>query len=316
MTVSSLIHPHIRAVMQETGEDDPRTAVRTKAQSVVRQFRSAFDDSPPFNLDALASFRGLRHSTDAPEFSKDSEIAPQADGHVVLRVNRDRPLTRQRFSIGHEIGHTLFPEYQVTVRCRKAADRDWADPENLLETLCDVAASEFLFPEPWFHTQVHEMTLCAAGVVQLTKHYEASPEATVRRLVEIHSQPLAAVFFSWKLKPTEIRQRANDRRQRCMFPDDELPEAQPKLRVDYAILNDGFARKFGNHIPKDKSIQSEGPIYASSMMQEPRDGSFFLDLGRLARDLTVYAVPIYTPEESVGPGGGVSVVAVLQPLRS
>ena len=316
MTARSRIHAHIRAVMQETGEDDPRTAVRTKARAVIEQFRSAFDARPPFNLDALASFRGLRHSDDAPKFSKDSEIAPQADGQVVLRVNRDRPLTRQRFSIGHEIGHTRFPEYQVTVRCRKADDRDWADPENLLETLCDVAASEFLFPEPWFHERIATMHLSASEILRLASDYQASPDATVRRLVEAHVAPLAAVFFTWKLKPTEIRQRANDRSQLSMFADDPIPEPTPKLRVDYAILSDAFAREFGNHIPKDKSIPCEGPIYASSMSQEPCDGTSFLDLGTVTGNVTVNAIPIYTQEQLVGPTGGVSVVAVVQPLQN
>src|SRR5262245_25195105 len=140
----------IQAVMDETGEDDPFLAVRVKARSVLQAFHAYFGSEPPFNLSALASFRDLHESADAPRFSEDSEIAPEADGRVVLRVNRDRPLTRQRFSIGHEVGHTLFPEYQLAVRCRKGADRDWADPDDLLETLCDVAASELLFPVPWF----------------------------------------------------------------------------------------------------------------------------------------------------------------------
>jgi len=315
VTSHNRIHRHIRAVMEETGEDDPSAAVRAKAQCVIREFHQAFGHIPPFNLEALASFRGLRSSAEQPKFSKDSEIAPQPDGRVVLRVNRDRPLTRQRFSIGHEIGHTLFPEYQVAVRCRKATDRDWANPEDLLETLCDIAASDFLFPDPWFLARVAEMTLSAAEIVRLAKDYQASPDATVRRLVEAHPQPFAAVFFTWKLKPTEIRQRSNDRHQQPMFADDRLPEPQPKLRVDYAIVNDAFGRKLGSRIPKDKSVPCEGPIRESSLAQEPCDGALFLDLGTVAGNFVVHAMPIYTPEQSVGPDGGVSVVAILRPAR-
>jgi len=311
MTGRNRLHRHIRAVMEETGQDDPRAAVRAKAQSVIRDFHQAFRKPPPFNLEAMASFRGLKPSAEPPRFSRDSEIAPQADGRVVLRVNRDRPLTRQRFSIGHEVGHTLFPEYQVTVRCRKATDRDWADPEDLLETLCDIAASEFLFPEPWFHVRVADIALSAAELVALAREYQASPDATVRRVVEVCPQPLAAVFFTWKLKPTEIRQQANDQRQHRMFADDELPEPEPKLRVDYAIVNDPFARKFGGHIPKDKSIAPEGPIHEASLAQLPCDGELFLDLGTVAGKFRVHAIPIYTPEQAVGPDGGVSVVAVI-----
>ncbi len=307
------IHPHIRAVMDETGEDDPVRAVRAKARSVFRQFHDAFDGSPPINLDALASFRGLHACADSPRYSADSEIAPNADGRVVLRVNRDRPFTRQRFSIGHEIGHTLFPEFQVTIRCRKALDRDWADPNDLLETLCDVAASEFLFPAPWFRERVTQMTLSGRVIVLLATDYEASREATVRRLVELYEQPLAAAFLSWKLKPTEVRQRALDRHQQRMFADDVIPDPQPKLRVDYAIVNGPFASVCCDHIPKDKSVPCEGPIHDASLTQEPADGSLWLDFGGLARQFTVHVVPIYTHPESTGPDGSVSVVAVLSP---
>lgn len=309
------LHRHIRAVMEETGENDPRMAVRSKARSVVREFHETFGDTPPFNLDALASFRGLLSSADAPRFSRDSEIAPQADGRVVLRVSRDRPLTRQRFSIGHEIGHTLFPEYQLTVRCRKATDRDWADPKDLLESLCDIAASEFLFPEPWFNARLAQVTLSAAEVVRLATDYLGSRDATVRRLVEVHRKPAAAVFFTWKLKPTEIRGQAIERKQRRIFADGGYPKPQPKLRVEYVVLNSGFSGKFCDHIPKDKSVPCAGPIYESSLTQEPCDGAMFLDFGTIARDFTVHAVPIYTPEDSVGPDGGVSVAAILRPSR-
>jgi hypothetical protein len=36
---------------------------------------------------------------------------------VAIRVNPDRPETRRRFSIGHEIAHTFFP----TMRARRGA---------------------------------------------------------------------------------------------------------------------------------------------------------------------------------------------------
>lgn len=309
------LHPHIVAVMDETGEDDPVLAVRTKARAVIREYRSFFTEEPPFSMPAMASFRDLHESEDAPRFSQDSEIAPVEDGRVVLRINRDRPLTRQRFSIGHEIGHTLFPEYQLTVRCRKGTERDWADPNDLLETLCDVAASEFLFPEPWFRDRIMSMTLTADGLATLSADYQASPEATVRRLVELHSAPLAAVFFSWKLKPTEKRQLKRDLRQRSMFDDCPLPMPEPMLRVDYAITNDAFATHCGSYIPRDKSVSSKGVIYATSVSGAPQDGSEHVDLGSVRGMFDIHVLPVYTPDGTIGPSGSCSVVAVLSPAN-
>lgn len=305
-------HPSIRALVREMKESDPAIAVRAKASQVLSEFRSVFAGEPPFNLEALASFRGLRSSDDAPRHSEDSEIAPQADGSVVLRVNRDRPLTRQRFSVGHELGHTLFKDFHLKVQCRKAIDRDWADPDDHIEALCDIAASEFLFPAPWFPDRAYELALTSQTISLLATDYQASREATLRRLIEIRREPLAIVFFSWKLKPTELRQLQRDRRQRRMFgAGAHLPE--PKLRVDYALTNDAFDAEYTDHIPKDKSVPSEGPIFDASVSQSPRDGVQWLDLGSVSGEFAVCALPIFTPEGDAGPEDAACVAALLLP---
>jgi len=310
----SELHQHIVAIMNETGEDDPFMAVRIKAREVVAEFFQAFSEEPPFNVNAIASHRGLHLSNDDPRYSADSEISPEADGRVVLRVNKTRPLCRQRFSICHEIGHTLFPDYQREVRCRKANDRTWADSSDLLETLCDVAASELMFPIPWFTNRINAMSLSAESIALLADDYEASREATVRRLVELHSEPLAAVFFSWKLKPTQAREVKARSMTVPMFPEMELSPA-PMLRVDYRISNDAFSSLYSDYIPKDKSIPSEGPIFEASMSQMPKDGLQSLDFGRLCRRFQIHALPIYTAENDVGPDGCCSVVAILKPVK-
>jgi Zn-dependent peptidase ImmA (M78 family) len=308
------VHPHIKAVMQEMGEDDPVRAVRAKARALVQQFVRLFPGTPPLNLEALASFRGLVSSQEAPKHSPDSEIAPE-NGHVVLRINRERPAARQRFSIGHEIGHTLFPEYQLEVRCRKPADRDWADPADQLEALCDVAASEFLFPTPWFDEEVARMAISASELRDLASRFLASPEATIRRFVELRTDPVAAMFCSWKLKPTEIRQRAIDRHQVSMFKDEHSTPI-PKLRVDYSILNDTFRASCIDHLPKDKSLASDGPIGEAARRQAAGDATLWLDLGTVARKFHIHVIPIYTPDDRVGPDGAVSVAVVVRPAKT
>lgn len=307
------LHPHVLAIMDETGEEDPFAAVRRKARDVASHFFTTFSEDPPFNMKALASLRGLRWSDDDPRFSADSEIAPEGDGRVVLRINKARPLSRQRFSIGHEIGHTLFPDYQLAVRCRKAINRSWADSDDLLETLCDIAASELLFPTPWFNNRLSSLTLSAASIAQLAGDYQASRDATVRRLVELWEEPLAAVFFSWKLKPTEAKNESRHRNQKELFPDVERIQPAPMLRVDYPIVNDGFRRTCTDHIPKDKSVPCDGPIYSASTTQSLVDGRCHLDLGTTKGTFDVSALPIFTHDDSTGPDSACSVVAILRP---
>lgn len=306
-------HPHVTAIMEETGEADPVRAIRAKSRALVREFVSTFGGDPPFDLEALASFRGLVVSQDMPRHSPDSEIAPEGD-RVVMRVNRERPLVRQRFSIGHEIGHTLFPEYRLAVRCRKPTNQDWADANDLLESLCDVAASEILFPSPWFDDAVATKPLSAEGVLDLANRFAASLEATIRRLIDLNDRPIAALFCSWKLKPVELRSAAADRHQQFMF-DGGAPVPTAKLRVDYSIMSELFRSACGVHLPKDKSITFEGPIARAAQTQHPCDGALRLDLGTMAREFDTHVIPVYTPEDRVGPNGEPSVVVIIAPRK-
>jgi hypothetical protein len=276
----------------------------------------ALGGDPPLNMLALASFRGLRLSNDDPRYSADSEIAPEADGRVVLRVNKQRPASRQRFSIGHEIGHTLFPDYHLAVQCRRTTARGEVDPDDGIETLCDVAASEFLFPIAWFGDRIADMKLSADAIAALANDCQASRDATVRRLVEVSEEPLAAIYFSWKLKPTEVREVQHSQRQRSLSAALRRRLPTPKLRVDYPITNHAFDRVCSDHIPRDKSISDEGPIYAASQTQTAQSGRSRLDLGPFKGSFDVFALPLYTDEKSLGPDGCCSVVAVVRPARA
>lgn len=308
------LHPHVAAILRETGEDDPYTAIRIKARAVVARYHQVFGEAPPFNMEALASFRSLRASKAAPTHSEDSEICPEADGRLVLKVNRDRPLSRQRFSIGHEIGHTLFPEFQQSGHCRKAKDRAWANPDDLIESLCDAAASEILFPLPWFADRIAQLSLSACALAELAREYKASREATVRRFAELTPLPCAVVFLSWKLKPTQESQLKSDRKQSFMFGIDPAADAETrrKLRVDYAIPSEAFQKQRKKHIPPDKSIESEGPAYDAASQQRCVDGECYLNLGPLNGTFTVHAVPVFTRDDELGPNGECDVAIVIR----
>lgn len=308
------LHTHVAAILRETGEDDPYVAVRLKARAVIAQYHQMFGEKPPFNMEAMASLQGLRSSHQAPQHSDDSEICPEADGRLVLKVNRDRPVSRQRFSIGHEVGHTLFPEFHRSVQCRKAKDRAWANPDDLLESLCDAAASEILFPLPWFSDRIARLSPGAHVLAELAREYKASREATIRRFVELTPLSCAVVFLSWKLKPTQESRLKSDRKQSFMFGIDPVAEAESrrKLRVDYAVLSPAFQQQRNTHIPRDKSIESDGPAYEAASRQQCVDGECYLNLGPLHDTFTVHAVPVFTRDDELGPNGECDVALVIR----
>ena len=309
------ITEQIAALLKETGETDPRVAVQRKAQELVALYRSCFGEpTMPLNLEALASMRGVRKSEEAPMHSRDAELVPEADGQIAMRVNPDRPETRQRFSMAHEITHTFFPEYQLKVQCRPDPRyRDPASPEDLLEMLCDVGAAELLFPLPWFVTDSLSVRN-AAGLVTLANDYGGSREATIRRFSEISPRCLTAVFFSWKLKPKQER-TIGRKDQPNLFGVDPEVEARAawKLRINYAIASPSFAAT-GQFLPKDKSVEANGPFDQAARGVCAED-ECWLDLGEARGTYRVWAVPLYTEQDSRGPGGELSVAAILEPLE-
>jgi Zn-dependent peptidase ImmA (M78 family) len=305
------VDDQIAELLEETGEEDPREAVRAKARELIALFHQSFGGRPPFDMQALASLRGILPSSEPPAHSPDAELHPDGMGNVLLRVNRDRPRTRQRFSVGHEITHTFFSGYQDKVQCRKPKHRDWSDPEDVLEVLCDIGASELLLPMPWFAEDAVECAATAHGIVELATLYGASLEATIRRLVDVVDEPMAAVFFSWKHKPSQKKRGVGSKDQMTLFGTDPEEDAREllRLRVDYALAT----RTFDAHVPADKSVDSSSSIHRASVDNLCLDADEILDLGPCRGAFRISTVPLFTEEGCAGPRGERQVVAILRP---
>ena len=86
----------VQAILTATRRKNPELAIRILARRLLADFRAAFpDDLPPYNMEVLASFRSIGRSDERPALSEDAELAPDGKGGVVMRINRDRPRTRQ-----------------------------------------------------------------------------------------------------------------------------------------------------------------------------------------------------------------------------
>ena len=305
----------IDALVRSTGAANPVEAIRLKAREAVEQFRATFGPlTMPLDVDAIASLLGIGRSDDAPTHSEDAELVPLRDGRVTIRVNPDRPETRKRFSVAHEVSHTFFPNYRVKTWCRTDARfRRRDNPDDLLEMLCDIGASELIFPMPWFSQDAAGVST-GAEIVDLARKYGASPEATLRRFVETHPRHVAAIFLSWKLKPSQGR--IGNRNQHNLFHKDpaELARQAKRLRLDYAIPSPSFAAG-GHYWPRDKSVESAGPLYEAAATGMPCDGECRLDLGPAAGRYRVMAIPVWTADGDIGPAGEGAVAAIVEPLE-
>lgn len=303
----------IDELVRTTGAATPKDAVIHKAKQLVSLCSSTFPDTKvPINVDVLASMQGIGRSDERPMHSEDAELVPGHDGQVKMRVNPDRPESRQRFSIAHEISHTFFPHYTQKIWCRPdGRNRDSSNPDDLLEILCDVGAAELLMPAPWFASDAAAVG-SAMDLVNLGRSYGVSRDAIIRRYAEVSDDHLAAVFFSWKLKPTQKADR--NPKQRGLFDGNPGVRDGVKLRIDYRIGSSRFLEA-GPYLAEDKSIQNDGPIYDAARTGEPAQGDAYLDLGAGAGFYQIWAIPLWTTPEQVGPNGENAVAAVIRPLN-
>jgi hypothetical protein len=151
-------------------------------------------NGPPFNMEELASLCGLKVS-----FSAD--LRPDQDACVMpglVLLNPRKPLARQRYSVAHEVGHTLFPDYAEEL---ERAGRLWRQDGDAseFERLCQVAGAELLLPLEPFLDAVRRGGRDLLATLRLAEMFESSPEATARRLVENEASEAIGLF----LKPME-----------------------------------------------------------------------------------------------------------------
>ena len=305
----------IDELVHSTGCRDAPDAIRVKAKELIDLHVASFGEpSRPISIDILASLRGIGRSDAAPVHSQDAELVPDGCGGMTMRVNVDRPETRQRFSVAHEISHTFFPNYTSKAWCRTDARyRDREKPEDFLETLCDIGAAELLFPQPWFGRDAAAVA-DAPGFIRLATMYHASREAAIRRYAETSPESVAAVFFIWKLKPTQKGTVGNPAQTNLfgISAEDELKEAL-RLRIEYSVASDSFKAE-GHFLPKDKSVGNDGPIYRAAATGLPVDDQCHLDLGQATGTYRVSAIPLWTSEDQLGAAGENTVAALLFPV--
>jgi hypothetical protein len=131
------------SVIEFAKDRDPVEAITNAARDVVVRAIDQGWVGPPFDPLVLADMLKLEvvPRADVPE----ARTVPMGRSSVYIEFNPNRPQSRVRFSIAHEIAHTLFPDCAKTMRHR-LAQRDANGDEWQLEALCNIAAAEFLMP--------------------------------------------------------------------------------------------------------------------------------------------------------------------------
>ncbi len=203
-----------------------------RAVAAARRLLDDADMAPPVDMLVLASMRGISRVT-AVEQPWAGVLVP-IDGKLVVHVRDGDGLGRQRFTVGHEIGHTLDPVFTPTrhYRCNPATAK------TRLEALSDVVASELLLPARHFAPDLGTAGLTTEGVEWLADRYVASLEATALRAVDLWPQPALLLVLTERQKPTEIG-----------------TAAEPKLRLQYGHHSGAWP-----YLLRHKSVDADSPF--------------------------------------------------------
>lgn len=164
---------------------DPIKFITDRARGCVFDALEAGWTGPPYDPFSLAEF--LKIKVVPTQEVVDARTKANASGNFVIEFNPNRPPARIRYSIAHEIGHTLFPDCAKAIRNR-ATHEEMVSDQWQLEMLCNMAAAEILMPVGSL-SDVQTTKVTVDAVPDLRKKYDVSPEAVLLRLTRLTRQP-------------------------------------------------------------------------------------------------------------------------------
>jgi hypothetical protein len=141
---------------------------------------------PPFDPLALAEFQKIEVVPRDDVF--DARTVPVGSS-LRIEFNPSRPQARVRYSVAHEIAHTIFPDCARTVRNRSVHHQTTPDDWQL-EALCNIAAAELLMPVGSL-ASVTRGELAVEHLLELRQRYEVSSEAIFIRAAQVSEFPCA-----------------------------------------------------------------------------------------------------------------------------
>jgi O-acetyl-ADP-ribose deacetylase (regulator of RNase III) len=179
-------HPSVLALK----EPDPVSAIIERTRHLVLDAMERGWGGPPYNPFTLAEMFGRKLLP--TEDVLDARTRTDSDGKFVIEFNPQRPPARMRYSIAHELGHTLFPDCAEETRNR-ATHQEMKNDDWQLEALCNMAAAEILMP---FGTLQEELSIrpSAGLILDLRRKYLVSCEAVANRLFRLTEYPCVAFF--------------------------------------------------------------------------------------------------------------------------
>jgi hypothetical protein len=239
------IQPHeiVRFLLAESGQDKRDAVNVSDILKLLRLEYLSFDFDSALPEGARTGGKNPRALLSFPD-------------RVVATHSRLIPV-RERFSILHEVAHYVLPNHRY--RLFLCDDAALAGNSNLvLENEASVVAADLLFQGDRFTLEANSQPITAATVKLLADKYNASYEATARRLAEKSLRP--CMFLSFR------REEADESRINL--------DAKPIWHIRYCVGSPTFvaryyARAQGTMDPSEAAVLTQpGRDIAESITTE------------------------------------------------
>lgn len=164
--------------------ENPIQVITGRARKMVFEGIEVGWKGPPFDPLALARLRQIELRPESE--LDDARLVPTGRGFRI-EYNPNRPVARIRYSIAHELAHSLFADAGAQTRNRGRDADEWQ-----LELLCNVAAAELLMPIGSLSQALENVPVGVDAILALRERFLVSVEAVAIRLARASATPLAA----------------------------------------------------------------------------------------------------------------------------
>lgn len=131
-----------RSVLKFADAEQPVSAMQRRIRTLVLEAIERGWNGPPFDPFQLAELLGI-DVTPSQDVLEARTVS--ASSKFRIEYNPNRGVNRARYSVAHEIAHTLFPDCSEAIRHRKPYHAGEGDNWQL-EMLCNIGAAEILMP--------------------------------------------------------------------------------------------------------------------------------------------------------------------------
>ncbi len=167
---------------------------KTASLEAIRKAQQLLDECDvrclPVNLVSLARHQGIQQIKEM-DTRLDGQLLELEDGGYEIILSKNASVTRKRFTLAHEIPHTLLFAGQDS--------EDMGCGEQAVEELCNTAAAEILIPSRFLQKVFpRDKEVTVESFLEVTRLFECSLEAAGWRL--LNSGLIQGALAIWRVK--------------------------------------------------------------------------------------------------------------------